>query len=120
MPYGIPDDELVMQQQEARESEFELKAIAFAKKNVTRILSAVQEDNMIGFCVTCGEEAADNCEPDMRACSADHLCDCPDPCVYGAAELLFYIKLNQIRSKKTPNPFDFPPFRGYTISGRKL
>lgn len=45
---------------------------------------AIEEDDLRGFCLSCGEEAY-NVEPDAR----EYLCEvCNEPQVYGAEELL--------------------------------
>ena len=51
------------------------------------IIAAVQEDDCLGFCISCGAEAY-SVEPDARK----YTCPvCGDPCVYGAEELLIHI-----------------------------
>ncbi len=55
-------------------------------KNLTldRIIEAVQDDEYIGFCLSCGEIVAP-LEPDARKCHCDH---CDSDMAYGAEELL--------------------------------
>ena len=54
-----------------------------------QIIAAVEEDNNIGFCIYCGEEARP-VEPDAR----EYTCEaCGKPCVYGAEELLIMADL---------------------------
>lgn len=51
---------------------------------IDQIIRAVEEDDMTGFCLACGEEAF-NVEPDARR----YVCEsCGEHKVYGAAELL--------------------------------
>lgn len=52
--------------------------------DIDRILEAVENDELVGFCAECGEEHS-NVEPDARS----YLCDCCDQyAVYGATEIL--------------------------------
>lgn len=55
--------------------------------NTDEILRAVERDDMVGFCVTCGAEH-ECVEPDAREYHCD---DCETPTVYGAEELLAYV-----------------------------
>jgi hypothetical protein len=50
-----------------------------------RVIDAVQNDDLTGFCLACGEDAY-NVEPDARQypCEA-----CDENAVYGAQEVLF-------------------------------
>lgn len=55
-------------------------------KNLTieKIMTAVRRDDMIGFCLACGNEQG-GCEPDAQ----NHVCeDCGKREVYGAEQLL--------------------------------
>ncbi len=52
--------------------------------NIDVVLSAVQRDDNIGFCLGCGLEQG-GCEPDAR----EYKCDsCGEFSVYGAEEIL--------------------------------
>ena len=52
-----------------------------------RIIKAVEEDDMIGFCKECGEETR-GVEPDAR----EYECEaCGEDAVFGAQELLMEI-----------------------------
>lgn len=52
-----------------------------------RVLKAVEADNYLGFCTTCGADA-EGVEPDAR----NYTCDvCGEDAVYGAEELLIYL-----------------------------
>jgi hypothetical protein len=52
-----------------------------------RILSAVEQDDNLGFCIECGAEAC--CvEPDARRYECEN---CGMSAVYGAEELLFHV-----------------------------
>ena len=54
------------------------------KIEMERIIQAVEADNHIGFCTSCGEEA-DGCEPDAR----QYECECcGERAVYGAEHLM--------------------------------
>lgn len=54
------------------------------KISMDRILAAVEEDDNMGFCLACGEEAY-GVEPDAR----EYECEsCGERRVYGAEELL--------------------------------
>jgi hypothetical protein len=58
-------------------------------KNLTEdmILDAVERDDNLGYCISCGEEAF-GVEPDARS----YTCEvCESPSVYGAEELLFML-----------------------------
>lgn len=51
------------------------------------VVKAVEEDDNLGFCIGCGEEAS-GCEPDAR----NYPCDaCGQSLVYGAEELLMVL-----------------------------
>ncbi len=52
-----------------------------------RVMEAIEVDDMLGFCIACGEER-DCCEPDMRGGPCE---ECNTDNVYGAEELLFYM-----------------------------
>jgi len=55
-----------------------------ASITVDRIMAACEEDDHLGFCIACGEEAY-GVEPDARR----YVCECCDEkAVYGAEELL--------------------------------
>ncbi len=54
------------------------------KLDLDRIISAVEEDDNIGFCRACGAEHY-NIEPDARKYECE---ECGKPQVYGAEELL--------------------------------
>lgn len=55
--------------------------------DVDRIIEAVEADDNLGFCTSCGEEAW-NVEPDARR----YVCEvCGQPKVYGAEELLIMV-----------------------------
>jgi hypothetical protein len=52
--------------------------------NIDDILAAIEEDNNIGFCINCYEEA-EGVEPDAR----EYFCEsCGQATVFGAEELL--------------------------------
>lgn len=54
---------------------------------VDRVCDALESDEMIGFCLSCGDEAW-NVEPD--ACG--YPCEtCDEPAVYGVQEILFML-----------------------------
>jgi hypothetical protein len=54
------------------------------KLTLARVMRAVEEDNGLGFCKTCGAEAY-NVEPDAR----NYTCEsCGNADVFGAEELL--------------------------------
>jgi hypothetical protein len=55
-----------------------------AKIDLDEIMAACEEDDCIGFCTACGEEAY-GVEPDAR----EYECEsCEEKAVYGAEELL--------------------------------
>ena len=54
--------------------------------DIDRVIEAVQQDDLIGFCTTCGEEFH-GYEPDARACECEM---CGQFSVYGAEELLLF------------------------------
>lgn len=57
------------------------------KLSVDQIIDAVQRDDNIGICCTCGLEQG-GCEPDAR----NYTCEsCGDNAVFGAQELLFMV-----------------------------
>jgi len=61
--------------------------IAWASTHVDEIVTAVEEDNYLGFCASCGD-LADGVEPDAR----NYTCgSCGEPAVFGAEELLMYV-----------------------------
>lgn len=49
-----------------------------------RVIEAVEEDDLVGFCLECGEER-DGCEPDARGYECFN---CGEQRVYGAQEIL--------------------------------
>ena len=49
------------------------------------VIEAAMTAGNVGFCTNCGQESADNCEPDAREY---HCHDCGKNSVYGAEELL--------------------------------
>lgn len=54
------------------------------KLSANRIIAAIEEDDNLGFCLSCGEEAY-GVEPDARG----YICEsCEAPEVYGAEEIL--------------------------------
>ena len=55
-----------------------------SKIDPDRILEALQNDEMIGFCIKCGAERG-CCEPDARKYECE---ECGEKAVYGAEELL--------------------------------
>lgn len=65
----------------------EQQVTKFAQEHADEILSAIREDDNIGFCVSCGE--THYCiEPDAR----EYQCEsCETSTVYGAEELLFHM-----------------------------
>lgn len=52
---------------------------------IDRVMEAVEEDDNLGFCLACGEEAY-GVEPDARKYECE---SCGEAKVYGAQELLF-------------------------------
>jgi predicted RNA-binding Zn-ribbon protein involved in translation (DUF1610 family) len=55
-----------------------------SKVTLEQIMQAIEEDDYIGFCLSCGEEAS-GCEPDAR----NYVCEsCGEEQVFGAEELL--------------------------------
>ena len=54
------------------------------KIDTAAIIEAIEEDNCIGFCTTCGEEQY-GCEPDARGYECE---SCGEATVFGAEELL--------------------------------
>jgi len=52
-----------------------------------RICDAIEEDDYIGFCIICGEEAS-GVEPDAEKYTCE---SCESKSVYGAEQLLYYI-----------------------------
>ncbi len=55
-----------------------------SKIDIERLMEACQDDEMVGFCIECGEER-DCCEPDARKYECY---DCGAKAVYGAMELV--------------------------------
>lgn len=53
--------------------------------DLDRIMEAIENDEMMGFCKSCGFEQ-DGCEPDARNYTCE---DCGEDQVFGAEELLF-------------------------------
>ncbi len=52
-----------------------------------KVIAAIKEDDFLGFCIHCGEEA-NGVEPDAR----NYMCmSCEEPGVFGAEELLFHV-----------------------------
>lgn len=59
----------------------------FESLDIDRVMSAIEEDDMIGFCLNCGAERY-NCEPDAR----HYPCEiCGARMVFGAEECLLYM-----------------------------
>lgn len=57
------------------------------KVDSQRVLEAVMNDEMVGFCLACGDER-ENTEPDARR----YLCRaCGRPSVYGSEEVLVMV-----------------------------
>jgi len=58
-------------------------------KSITQdaVIAAAREDDLLGFCVACGEEAH-GVEPDARRYTCE---SCGQPSVYGAEELLYFL-----------------------------
>lgn len=58
-------------------------------QNVTQaaVIDAIEQDDHLGFCVSCGEEAS-GVEPDARRYECE---SCGKKSVYGAEELLIHI-----------------------------
>lgn len=54
-----------------------------------RVMTAVEEDDNLGFCTSCGEEVH-GVEPDARGYDCEY---CESPTVYGAQELLMELAL---------------------------
>ena len=54
------------------------------KVTLDQILAAIEADDNLGFCVSCGSEAY-GVEPDAREYECE---ECGEPQVYGADELL--------------------------------
>jgi hypothetical protein len=65
------------------------KELAIMKINVDieTVMSAIEDGDMIGFCIACGEEAS-GCEPDARKYTCE---SCGAKKVYGAEEILMMI-----------------------------
>ena len=59
----------------------------FADSHVDAILRAVKEDDNLGFCIDCGEQA-DCVEPDACSCTCE---SCGQPYVFGIEELLLHL-----------------------------
>ena len=55
-----------------------------AKVTLEQVLQALEADDNLGFCLSCGAEAY-GVEPDARHCTCEA---CGEPQVYGAEELL--------------------------------
>lgn len=53
-----------------------------------RVLEALQVDDYLGFCISCGFEQS-GCEPDARGYPCE---SCGESAVYGAEELLFMLE----------------------------
>ncbi|SEN67359.1 hypothetical protein SAMN05216227_102028 [Pseudorhodobacter antarcticus] len=56
----------------------------FSNIDADEVLSVVEADENLGYCLSCGGDAH-GCEPDMRKGHCEH---CGDLEVYGAQELL--------------------------------
>lgn len=57
------------------------------KVTLERVMAAVEEDESIGFCLACGEEAY-GVEPDAR----NYQCEsCGEKCVCGAEDILLIL-----------------------------
>ena len=78
---GFPADKL----KEAETAVVKVQARKKKRPDIDRVMEAVQEDEMIGFCLDCGHEQ-DCVEPDARGYTCDY---CGAKRVYGAEELLF-------------------------------
>lgn len=50
-----------------------------------RVIEALQDDEMIGICLACGEEQEERYEPDVRKARCESCGECQ---VYGAEEIL--------------------------------
>jgi hypothetical protein len=59
------------------------------KVSLDRVMEAIQNDEMIGFCLGCGEENSP-VEPDARRYTCE---SCGEPKVYGAEEILIRVAL---------------------------
>ena len=58
-----------------------------AKPTIDQVIEAVESDDSIGFCLSCGNEQG-GCEPDAR----NYTCEaCDLPKVFGAEECLFIL-----------------------------
>lgn len=58
------------------------------KIDIDRVMQAIEDDECLGFCASCGEEA--HCvEPDARKYQCE---SCGENKVYGAEELLMMIQ----------------------------
>ena len=55
------------------------------KLDMDRVMEAVQDDEMVGFCIACGEESDSGVEPDARKYECSF---CGKKEVYGATEIL--------------------------------
>jgi hypothetical protein len=55
------------------------------KELMERILEAVEDDELVGFCIKCGDEYDGLLEPDARKVKCQR---CGELAVYGAEELL--------------------------------
>ena len=58
-----------------------------ARITLDQIMEAVEADDNIGICISCGEEQF-HVEPDARKYECE---SCGEPKVYGAQELLFMV-----------------------------
>jgi ribosomal protein L37E len=61
--------------------------MAKAKVTLKQVMTAVEQDDNLGFCLACGAEAF-NVEPDARRYTCE---SCGAPRVYGAEELLLHM-----------------------------
>jgi len=55
-----------------------------SRPSLEQVMAAVGEDDCLGFCMKCGDEAS-GVEPDARKYTCD---SCGEPGVYGAEEIL--------------------------------
>jgi hypothetical protein len=64
----------------------------------SKIEAAITNDEMAGFCLGCGEQSEDNCEPDARKypCTA-----CHENLVYGAQEIVI---MNMVDTSEETKP----------------
>lgn len=58
------------------------------KVSLEQVMAAIEEDDCLGFCTSCGNEQS-GCEPDARNCKCE---ECGAKTVFGAEELLFMLE----------------------------